>query len=333
LRRVIRRLPLVACLLLLAVPATASAKPLLGIGDQKPATFQDARLKALKLSYARIYIPWDVLHDKNTLPSVDAWFKGAKADHMEALVTIARSRIPSRTAVKPTPAALAGELKKWRARWPGQVSKISTWNEPNLGYKPELVAQWWLALRRACPSCTVLGADILDEPNVLKWTARFVKAAGRSPAIWGLHAYNDTNTFKTTITKALLKGLKGKLWITETGGVVNRSHPVYRFAGCGAAHQTAATEFLLGAIAKLSPRIARIYLFNWGLDDRATNFDAALIDAANRERPALNAVRKYLGQPAVASPLGGFSAGPTHCKSGAKPVRVPQPPKAQRARP
>lgn len=322
-----RRLLLLLPVLVLVLCSSAQAKPLLGIADQKPSTFLDARLEALQLGYARIYVPWDVLQDKNTLPLIDQWFAGAKADRMEPLVTFSRSRIAGRVSYKPSPGQLVGELRRWRKRWPGQVNKISTWNEANLGIKPELAATWWLALRKACPTCTVLGADLLDEPKVLAWAARFVVAAKRSPAVWGLHAYNDANTFQTTITKALLKNLKGDFWITETGGVASRVRPIYKFKACGVAHQTKSTSYLLNKIARLSPRIKRIYIFNWGLGDNSASFDSALIDAENRERPALNVIRQYLGQAPVLAPEGGFSPELKRCKKGTAVVKTPKPPK------
>ncbi len=321
-------LPVLAVLLTLTSAATAQAKPALGIADQKPAIFQDTRLQGLHLKYARVYMPWDILVDKDTLPVLDQWFAGAKANGMQPLVTVARSRRESRKSINPTPGQLAGEFKKWRQRWPGQINTVSTWNEANLGKTPELVASWWLALRKACPSCTVLGADLLDEPGVLVWTQRFIAAAKRAPTIWGLHAYNDANTFQTTATKALLKSFKGDFWITETGGVASRVRPMYKFKSCGVAHQTKATAYLLNQIARLSPRIKRIYLYTWGLGDNNTSFDSALVDAEGRERPSLNVVRKYLGQAPVTDPAGGFSPGPAACKKGTAPVKPLKLPKA-----
>lgn len=330
-----RRLPLLLCLAVLTLlagaaagPAAAQAKPALGIADQKAATFLDPRLDDLHLKYARVYMSWDVLTDKASRQEMDLWFAGAKLAGLDPLITISRSRIPSRISYNPSPGQLAAELKKWRARWPGQVRTLSTWNEANLGKSPELVAAWWLALRRACPTCTVLGADLLDEPKVLTWAARFIVAAGRQPAIWGLHDYNDVNTGRTTMTKALLATLKGDFWLTETGGVASRLRPTYRFAGCGVSFQTRATNFLLGTIAKLSPRIKRIYIFNWGQGDTSASFDSALVDAGGRERPSLNLVRRYLGQPGVTDPEGGVAPELKTCKVGSKVVTAPVPPPA-----
>jgi hypothetical protein len=317
----VRRLLLLVPLLILLLCASAQAKPALGIADQKPETFLDPRLDDLHLRYSRLYVPWDVLKDKHSLGVVDAWLAGSKLDNLDPLITISRSRIPSRIAVNPTPAQLAAEYKKWRKRWPGQMNTISTWNEANLGKKPEMVAKWWLALRRACPTCTVLGADLLDEPKVLTWATAFVKAAKRAPTIWGLHAYNDVNTFTTSSTKALLKSLKGDIWLTETGGVANRVRPIYKFSACGVAHQTKATSFLLKQVATLSPRIKRIYIFNWGLGDGGASFDSALVDEEGRERPSLNLVRTYLGLARIPTPIGGSSPELRRCKKGTAKVK------------
>ncbi|MCW3038601.1 MAG: hypothetical protein JWM31_506 [Solirubrobacterales bacterium] len=334
-RRLLLLLP--ALLLTLVCAGPAHAKPVLGIADQKASTFDDPRLDALHLKYARYYLSWDVLSDKHSLREADAWFAGAKKDGMQPVVTIARSRIPSKIRQKPTPAKLVAELKKWRKRWGSSTIKtISTWNEANVANHPEYYASLWVALRKGCTGCTVLGADLLDDPQVLDWTTKFVaytkKHGGKQPTVWGLHAYNDANTFKTTITKALLKGLKGDIWITETGGVASRPRPGYTFAGCGAAFQAKATSYLLNTIAKLSPRIKRIYIFNWGLGSNDASFDSALIDAENRERPALNVIRKYLGQAQVTNPLFGVSPGPKPCKyKGSKNAKAPAAPKKKKS--
>lgn len=286
-----RLLPLTLFLVLccLASATGAEAKPILGIADQKPSTFADARLAALGLRHARIAIPWDVMADPASLRVADDWMRAARSAAVEPLVAFTGSRRRAFKGRNPTNGQMVAALRSWRARWPGQVRVVSTWNEPNLGKRPEVVASWWRALTRA---------------------------ARRSPNVWGLHAYNDVNTFSTRRTKALLARLRGDVWITETGGVVDRARPMYRFSGCGVAHQTRATRFLLRRIARLSPRIKRIYVYHWGLGDPArASFDAALIGPDGRERPSLGLIRSYLGLPAPV-PAGGYSGEPARCNRG-----------------
>jgi hypothetical protein len=271
----------------------------LGIADQKPSTFDDARFQALHLHNARLTIPWDVLQDHQTLPIVDEWMAKAKRDFVAPLVTIDRSRRPGHTTINPGPATLAKQVRAWRLRWPGQIRKISTWNEGNINKRPDLVAKWWLAVRKACPGCTVLGADLVDASNAASWARRFIKAAKRAPAIWGLHAYNDANTFRTTSIRAFLKKVKGKVWLTETGGVVARKCPRFAFSGKGVTHAAKATDFLLRRIAPVSTRIQRIYLYSWSSGSGDLTWDSGLIGPSDNARPALDVVRKWLGLPAA----------------------------------
>jgi hypothetical protein len=291
-----RRIPIALSLILaLLAPAAAHAKPALGIADNKASTFADARFLDLHVKYARINIPWDVLTDANTLPAVDQWMQGAKLAGVKPLVSFDRSRINKRA--NPSPAQLATALTAWRAKWPGQISDVSAWNEPNInGKSASRVAKWWLALRKACPSCTVLPGELVDRTNAPKWAKDFIKAAKRKPKVWALHAYIDANNFTSKNTKAFLKEAKGgKLWLTETGGVVRRTARANnaKFKGSGVAHQTKATSYLLKTVAK-NPRIQRIYLYSWSsVGD--LNWDSGLIGPAAEARPSLNVVRAYLG--------------------------------------
>ena len=226
--------------------------------------------------------------------------QGAKLAGTKPLVSFDRSRINK--SLNPSPQQLATALTAWRARWPGQISDVSAWNEPNInGKSPSRVAKWWLALRKACPSCKVLPGELVDRTNGPKWVKDFIKAAKRKPSIWALHAYIDANNFTTKNTKAFLKATKGgKLWLTETGGVVRRTARAAnaKFKGSGVSHQTKATEFLLKTMAK-NKQIQRIYLYSWSsIGD--LNWDSGIVGPAGEARPSLNVVRKYLGLGPVA---------------------------------
>lgn len=300
------RLALLVALAAVGASAPAAqAKPVVGFADQNASMFSDPRWVKLDIRQVRLNLPWDVLQDPATLPAVDAWMAGAKLHGAAPLVTIDRSRRPGMAGRNPTAATLATQVRRWRVRWPGQVRQISTWNEGNINKRPELVAQWYRAIRRACTTCTILGVDLVDRGNAVSWAKRFVKAAGRTPAVWGLHDYIDANTFKTANTRAFLKALGGRVWLTETGGVVRRARQSVRFSGTGPRHAAKATGFVLKQIARVDPvRIERVYLYSWSSGDamHTANWDSSMVGLDGKARPALQVVRSFLSSPGRITP-------------------------------
>ena len=263
--------------------------------------FTDPRFTALKVKYVRVMVPYDAMHDFAQRTWLDGWMAGAKADGLRPLVTFDRSR--KRTSHNPSAAQMATSLKDVRKRYPF-VKEFATWNEANINKRPETVARWWLAMRKACPTCTILGADLLDRNNVGTWAQRFVKAAKRTPKVWGLHNYTDANTLKTVGTRKLLTAVKGAVWFTETGGVVSRNNGSGIAFPTGATHAAKATKFVFSTLAKLSPRVQRAYLYHWntGLGDIATaaddddrTWDSGLIGPDDQPRPSLAVLQALLG--------------------------------------
>jgi hypothetical protein len=300
-----RRLPVLLFLLALiaaAVPATAAqAKVAVGIADNKSDMFTDPRFTALKVKYVRVMVPYDAMHDFAQRTWLDGWMAGAKAEGLTPLVTFDRSR--KRTSHNPSAAQMATSLKDVRKRYPF-VKEFATWNEANINKRPETVARWWLAMGKACPTCTILGADLLDRSNVGTWAQRFVKAAKRTPKVWGLHNYTDANTLKTVGTRKLLTAVKGAVWFTETGGVVSRNNGSGTAFPTGATHAAKATKFVFSTLVKLSPRVQRVYLYHWntGLGDLATaaddddrTWDSGLIGPDDQPRPSLAVLQTLLG--------------------------------------
>jgi hypothetical protein len=292
--RRIRPVLLLTLLALAALPAAgAHAKVAIGIADNKSDMFSDPRFAALHVKYVRIMVPYDAMHDYATRTWLDGWMAGAKASGVKPLVTFDRSR--KRTSHNPSAAQMATSLKDVRKRYPF-VKEFATWNEANINKRPETVARWWTAMRKACPTCTVLGADLLDRANVGTWAKRFVKAAKRTPKVWGLHNYTDANTLKTTGTRKLLGAVKGAVWFTETGGVVSRNNGSGIKFPTSATHAAKATKFVFSTLAKLSPRVQRVYLYHWniGPGDGST-WDSGLIGPDGQGRPALAVVQGLLG--------------------------------------
>jgi hypothetical protein len=284
-------------LVLTLVPAAAHASVGIGIADNKPDMFGDARFQALHLRYARLDLRWDVLSDAGATAQLDAWMAGAQASGVQPLITFDRS--PARISYNPQPAELVGALKALRARYPF-VKDFSSWNEANMNKKPEIVAKWWLALRKACPTCTVLGTDLLDKPNMIPWAQRFVRAAGRTPKVWGLHNYVDANRLSTKTTKLLLKSIGGNVWFTETGGIVRRANNSSLIFPTGTVRAAKVTRFIFDRLAKLSPRIQRVYLYHWdtGIGGGPT-WDSGFVGPDGEARPALTVLQGVVARAAT----------------------------------
>ncbi|WCB92735.1 hypothetical protein DSM104299_01434 [Baekduia alba] len=297
-RRLLPVFLLISALLALAGASSAQAKVAVGIADNKSDMFTDPRFAALKVKYVRVMVPYDVLNDARLTVWLDGWMAGAKAAGEKPLLTFDRSR--KRPSYNPSAAQMAKSLKGLRQRYPF-LKEFATWNEANINKQPKTVARWWLALRKACPTCTVLGADLLDRGNVGSWAKRFVKAAKRTPKVWGLHNYDDANLLRTSGTRKLLGAVTGAVWFTETGGVVSRHNNSKVKFPTGPAHAAKATKFVFSTLAQLSPRVQRVYIYHWntgvasstGVGDERT-WDSGLIGPDDKPRPSLTVLQGLL---------------------------------------
>lgn len=292
-------------LLALAVPAGAAARShrakapvrrpvALGVADQKPDLFTDPRFLALGVKRARRAIAWDALTSPWQTAELDAWMNAARAAGVSPLLTFDRSRLDGRTRVLPTSAQLLDQFRALRARYPW-AREFSAFNEPNfLGLRPETIAGYYRVMRRSCPSCTILGADLLDLPSTPAWVRRFVRVAGQ-PKVWGFHNYVTANRFQTSRTRALLQATTGQLWLTETGGLVARRNRSLIPLPEGPTHAAEVTRFILGPLAALSPRITRAYLYQWDASSSTDTWDSAFVGPDGKARPALGVLKKAAG--------------------------------------
>jgi hypothetical protein len=299
-RRLVSLLFIAAAVTALGGASAAQAKVAVGIADNKSDMFTDPRFTALKVTHVRIMVPYDALNDPKLKVWLDGWMAGAKAAKQKPLVTFTRSG--KRPSYNPSAAQMAKSLKAIRKRYPF-VKEFATWNEANINKRPETVARWWNAMRKACPTCTILGADLLDRGNVGTWAQRFVKAAKRTPKVWGLHNYDDANLLHTTGTRKLLAAVKGAVWFTETGGVVSRNNSSSVKFPTGPTHAAKATKFVFSTLAKLSSRVQRVYIYQWntglataGEDgDEERTWDSGLIGPDDKARPSLAVLQRQLG--------------------------------------
>jgi hypothetical protein len=270
-----------------AAPAKA-----IGIGDQGAAMFDAPLFRALRVDKARRVVPWDAMQVRSEVQLTDAWLTAARRAQVEPFISFGASR--RKPAQLPTVAQFRSAFLAFRKRYP-QVRVYSPWNEvnhksqPTAGH-PDRAAAFYEVVRANCRGCTVVAADVLDQEGFTRYLARFRRAAGDpAPQLWGLHNYSDTNRFRTRGTRAMLGAVPGEIWVTETGGVARfgRSFP---FDLRRQARATAYTFKLL----KLSPRIRRLYVYNWTGAAPGARFDAGLTNVNGSARPAYRTLEREL---------------------------------------
>jgi hypothetical protein len=297
--------PLVSLLaalgLLSAVAPTAQARPVIGIGEQNVGVFSDPTWQALGVRRMRLVVAWDALQSDWQRAEADAYLAAAQAQGAQVVLAFGRSRVVERREWLPSIAIFRRAFAAWRARYP-TVSEYIAWNEANhcsqpTCHRPEVAARYYNALRADCPTCTIAAASVLDGSRMPGWVRRFQRVA-RDPdrrLIWGLHNYIDANRFRTRGTRSLLRVTKGRIWFTETGGLVYRKDgPSQVPFPEGARHAARATRWVLRRLAPLSRRVTRVYFYHWLPPAPGSWWDSALVDRRGRPRPALAVLRAYL---------------------------------------
>lgn len=295
-RRFASLILLAACLVAgfaLTAPANADARAKIGIADQKSSMFEDQRFRDLKVRFARISVPWDVLRYDFTREEVDLWMQRARAQGITPLVTLQRSRVRSHS--RPTVAQYTREFKRFQKKYPF-VKNYAAWNEPNLedARRPKLIASYYKAMRANCKGCKVLAADLVDSPNMIRWTKQFLKyTKGKEPKYWGLHNYVGANRFSTKDTTALKKTVKGQIWLTETGGLVARRNKSKLKLRQGTAHAARVTRFVLQKWGN-DPRIPFIFYYHWDSSSNKDTWDSAFISSDGKPRPSFNILKNAM---------------------------------------
>ena len=270
-----------------------------GVADQSGATFGDPLFTALGIHNARLNLAWDAMDYDWQLAELDTWMNAAHAAGVQPLVIFSQSRVPGKTRLLPTSAQFSQVVDKLRERYP-YVTDFAAWNEANHAgqpsyKKPAAVAAFYKILKTKCPTCNVLPASLLDNPNLVPWTLQLRKAILKlrmpEPTIWGLHNYSDVNRLKDTSTRALLAAVKGKIWITETGGVVYATSPTASKFPQGAAYAGKVAKFILGPLVRNNPRIEREYFYNWKPGGTSQSWDSGLVSEIGQPRPAYVAIK------------------------------------------
>ena len=269
-----------------AASAQTPAYTIVGMGEQSPDMFEDARFHATGIRHARLLVPYDLVKAGGwPLHSADVWLARARRDGIEPLVSFGHAMSKKDQFRLPSVREYATRVAEFRARYPW-VREFSTWNEANLGSvqptgrHPRRTAVFYRALKRQCPDCTVVAVELLVTSNwrMWRWIRAFRERAGRGRLIFGLHNYPDVTRLRTKATRLFLRRVRNaEVWITETGGIVR--HRRFKYNEGRAARVIRHVFHLADAF----PRITRLYLYNWRYDGN-TRWDSGLISEEGTER-------------------------------------------------
>jgi hypothetical protein len=299
LKGLMTRLVLITTLLVLGLAGPASAKLSVGIGEQNFNFFYDPRWQALDAPDVRYVMPWDALRVKDDRAHLDSYMWWARQMNARVLVTFGHSRRRGRELKAPTRLQLIREFRNLRRRYP-ELRLFQVWNEANHGTqptftKPGLAAKYYNAMRRTCPDCTVTAPSVLDAPNMTWWIQRFKRKARYRVRIWAIHNHIDANRHRTSGTREMLRITRGKLWFTETGGIVNRWIDGRRRRQYNQKNAVRAIRNIFKLARINRKRITRIYLYHWmAPKQRRPRWDSALVGRRGETRPSLRTFRAQL---------------------------------------
>jgi hypothetical protein len=297
----VRRLAAVAAalaaMLVLCAPAGAARAPTaaIGIGEQQATMFTDPYFLALGIRHVRYVVAWDALDSAWQRTETDAWMALARAERERVLLAFNVSRTRGRRDILPSVRRYRRVFRRFHRRFPF-VRDFVSWNEANHGSqptarRPDRVAAYYDVIRDECPTCGAVAADVLDGSKMPAYVQAVRRHARHRPRIWGLHNYIDANRFRTTGTRALLRAVPGRVWFTETGGLVWRRHGPHTVPlGESPAHAARAVRWVF-KLAALSPRITRMYFYHWSFPARRDRWDSAFMDRRGRPRPAFRVLR------------------------------------------
>jgi len=262
-----------------------------GIGEQLTEMFAARPFRALAIDHARLVVPYDATRVAFERPIVDAWLRQASRAGVEPFVTFQHSRVHPRRL--PSVADFRADFRAFRKRYP-QVRVYAPWNEVNHASQPTSraparAAEFYNVVKAECRDCTVLAGDVLDQPGMTRYLGEYRRHLEGTPRIWGLHNYADANRFRSSGLRALLRSVRGDVWLTETGGLVEFGRSFPRSERRAAR----ALDFVLD-LAAGAPRVKRVYLYNWTGSKPGARFDAGLVGPDRKPRRAYDVLRAAL---------------------------------------
>jgi hypothetical protein len=312
-------LALALCALaVVAAPAGAQSRPTIGISENSPTMFGNPLFQQLGARHARVVVSYDFLaRGDDEVARVDTYLRQAQATNTQVLVAFEHSRGDAsrcnqrrfrtqRQCRLPSTQAYTRAVQAFFQRFGGLVRAFSPWNEVNhftqpTWRNPRRAAQFSNIARRFCRgTCQLVAADFLDQAKsvvsrnpdyreTVTYIRRFRRSLRVPRSICGLHNYSDTNRFRDSGTRTLIRAMGCRqIWLTETGGLYRfgRSFPASQ------SRQLRATRYLFNTLVRRNRRIRRVYIYTF-FGNVTPRFDAGLV-VNTRARSAYREVQRRL---------------------------------------
>jgi hypothetical protein len=303
---------IVALLSVLLVRADAAdARYRVGFSEQSAEMFATPSWQALGLTRVRYLVPWGWMAGEQA--EVDAYMTAARAHGQDVLVTFTAhpdcfddgrySR--DRSCRAPGAGEYRAAFRAFDDRYPW-VRTYSAWNEvnhvsqPTFG-RPGLAARYYSVLRSEARrrGFRVLAADVLDTANMHRYLRAFLRRAPGRPRLWGLHNYQDVNDRTSADTRRMLRSVQGRVWLTETNGIVKFGvSRQFRYSEARAARRTEWLFTLAGRYDKrrgrLRSSIGRVYIHRWFGEPAGARFDAGVVDPDGSPRGAYYVIQRHV---------------------------------------
>jgi hypothetical protein len=309
-------LALVVISALLAAPFASARSPIrVGVADQSPAMFSAPSFKALKTKRTRYFVPANVMSNPAELAKATNYVNAARAAGVSTLLHVSTSDLRAKRGPLVSTAnykSRVGKIVVYFRRL--GVRDFGAWNEVNhktqetwnhVGNAVSYFKSMWTAVHGRCPTCGIVGLDVLDQAGVDKYMASFYQ---RLSSTWrkrlkvvGIHNYSDVNRGRSTGTSKIIKTARKynrstKFWFTETGALAgfSRSFPfsLTRQASRIKNMFTFATRYRASGVE-------RVYSYNWfgaetGGCGTHCKFDAGLVSPNGTIRPVYNVFKAKL---------------------------------------
>lgn len=302
-------LALLSTLLFVALaPSAAQAKTkvAVGLGDQAAHMFADKNFKALKIKKVRYFLRWDAKRVRYARVGADQYVREARKAGARVFMHIStndyRKRKGKLPSVRQYKKFVGWIVKRYRKRG---VREFGVWNEANHytqpTYKnPKRVGQYFKAMRKMCRGCTIVALDVLDQPGVESYIRRFYRSLGaadrRRAGLVGIHNYGDTNRFRSSGTRDILREVRrhnrrANFWFTETGGIVNLGSSFK----CSPRRASRAIKYMFRLAKRYRRDVKRLYTYNfYGTNPSCNNFDSGLTTWDGKRRPGYKAFKRGL---------------------------------------